>query len=101
MAQLVFFGVLSGGANLEVLERVFTSIKRTGEPIWLQIVQWCVDARARYLSYEPPKAVKQHEYRVAGKTASQVNQEMMGKLMERVAERKAYEQSLRDQGIEP
>ena len=91
-----------GGANLEVVEKVMTTIKRTGEAVWLHVVQWCVDARGRYLAYEPPKTVKvKAEYRVAGKSPDQVNAEMMARLMERVEQRKRYEKSLRDQGIDP
>ena len=86
---------------MEVVEKVMTSIKRTGEPVWINIVQWCIETRARFLAYEPPKAVKQHAYRVAGKTASQVNEEMMQRLVERVEQRKRYEQSLREQGHKP
>tara|TARA_B100000949_G_C14014860_1_gene338833 strand:- start:27 stop:422 length:396 start_codon:yes stop_codon:yes gene_type:complete len=88
-----------GGANLEVVEKVMTKIKRTGEPVWLNLVQWCIDARARYLSYEPPRTIKvQNEYRVAGKSPDQVNEEMMRRLLERVEQRKRYEESVREQG---
>ena len=88
-----------GGADLEVVEQVFTSVKRTGEPVWLNIVQWCIDARARFLDYEAPRTIKvQNEYRVAGKSPDKVNEEMMRRLLERIAERKVYEQSLREQG---
>lgn len=33
--------------ELEIVERLVSKLKRTGEPVWLDTVRWCADARAK------------------------------------------------------
>lgn len=39
------------GAPLEVVEKAITKITRTGSPAYLQIVQWCLEYRAKVMGF--------------------------------------------------
>ena len=73
---------------------MFTEISRTGEVAWIQVVQWCLNFRAKIHAHYAPvrhKADMGGELRVAGKTPTQVDEEMLKRLFEKIAERRRYQ----------
>ena len=46
-SQQVKKALTDGGSDLKVVERVLKRTKRTGEAVWLDIVRWCMDYRAK------------------------------------------------------
>lgn len=39
------------GADMRVVEMALTKVTRSGTPAWLQIIQWCVEFRAKVFGY--------------------------------------------------
>lgn len=89
--------LLEGGHKPRIVKQVVSKVTRTGEVAWIQVVQWCLEFRARIYAHFAP--VRHHvemgsELRVAGKTPAEVDREMLQRLKERVEERRRYEESL-------
>lgn len=83
--------LLQGGAKPRIVKQATRTVTRTGEVAWLQIIQWCLDFRARIHGHYAP--VRHHvdtgsEFRVAGMAPIEVDQVMLQRLMEKIAERR-------------
>ena len=76
----------------EIVKGVLTKIKRTGEPRWSAIIQWCADYRARVYGYYAPTrhTVEMEDLRVAGPDRGAVDKEMVARLKEKVRQRQAF-----------
>ena len=76
----------------EIVKRVLTKIKRTGEPCWSAVIQWCADYRARVFGYYAPTrhTVEMEDLRVAGSDREALDKEMVQRLKEKVRQRQAY-----------
>jgi hypothetical protein len=89
--------LLEGGRKPRIVKQAVSKVTRTGEIAWIQVVQWCLEFRARVHGHYAP--TRHHvdtggELRVAGKTPSEVDQEMLKLLEEKVKERRRYEEGL-------
>lgn len=62
--------------------------KRTGEPSWLQIVQWCLDFEAKIRGLTAPSQVNL-EFRVAGVAPEALDGEMLARLADALQRRGA------------
>ena len=86
-----------GGADEQLVERVTSKVRRFNQKTWLDVVQWCIEQRCKILGhYTPTKpAVRpEHEFRVAGMTAGQVNDAMIKRMVKVIRDRKKYEEGL-------
>ena len=89
--------LLEGGNRLKIVKKATKSVTKMGEVVWLQVVQWCLEFRARiHAHYAPTRHHVDHggELRVAGMTPSEVDQKMIQKLFEQIKERQKYNESL-------
>jgi|LSQX01.1.fsa_nt_gb hypothetical protein len=89
--------LLEGGSRLKIVKQATRTVTKTGEIGWLQIVQWCLDFRAGiHAHYAPTRhhVDRGSEMRVAGMSPVEVDQLMLQRLMEKIAERR------RQQGLE-
>ncbi|WP_321377070.1 helix-turn-helix domain-containing protein [Trichococcus shcherbakoviae] len=92
---------IKAGVDPRVVKRVLTRVGRTGETSWLQIVQWCIDWRARIRG---DYAAQKHEHqvvaasdlRIAGTTPEQFTEETLRELLAaiEIAEKKRQEQNV-------
>ena len=73
--------------NLELAERITSKLKREGSAAWMGVIQWCLDFRAKMQGSYAPTKVEVEGFRVAGSGASDIDQRMMGRLAELMAER--------------
>jgi predicted transcriptional regulator len=92
----------AGGADAKTVARVLTRTRRTGEPVWLEIIEWCIDWRCKIAGHYAAKKFhveNSGELRVAGCSPSEVDESMLRRLAEKIAERKAYEDRLRRAGV--
>ena len=83
--------LLEDGNKPRIVKQAVRKITRTGEVAWLQIVQWCLEFRARIHGHFAPTRHQVYdgsEFRVAGMTPVQVDQMMLERLMEKIAERR-------------
>ena len=83
-----------GGVEGKLVERVTKTVRRCNQKAWLEVVQWCIEQRCKILGYYGSDEVKHEhggELRVAGMTASQVNEDMLKRVTKIVKERKRYE----------
>lgn len=73
-------------ANLVATEvTVKTDDKRDGAPAFLAGIQWCIEMRVKILGLAAAQEIKLGgELRVAGATPSEVEQQMLGRLAERL-----------------
>jgi transposase len=75
----------TAGADLKLVKRMLSKHRRTGEVCWLQVVQWCLDWRARmrgdYAAQKMQHTVS-GDVRVAGMSAEQFTAETLAELME-------------------
>ena len=77
--------------SLKLTRRMLKTISRPGAVAWLDVVQWCIDYRAKVAGHYRPDPARGHpvtEFRVAGATLDQVDQEMVDRLLVLVEERK-------------
>jgi DNA-binding transcriptional ArsR family regulator len=86
------------GADPQIVEKVVTKITKTGEVAWIHVLQWCIEHRARVHGHYAP--TRHHvdmggELRVAGMAPDEVDKEMLKRLMEKIAERRKYQEALR------
>lgn len=89
--------LLEGGSKPRIVKQATRTVTKTGEAAWLQIIQWCLDFRARIHAHYAPTRTRidvGSELRVAGKTPSEVDQEMLKRLMEQIAERRKHQAAL-------
>lgn len=90
---------VEAGADPQVVKKILTRARRTGEASWLQIVQWCIDWRARvrgdYATQKHEHVVKTGDIRVAGTTPEQFTLDTLSELLEAIekAERKRQDGS--------
>ena len=79
--------------KLRVVKEAVRTVSRTGSTAWLEVVQWCIDFRARVFGYQ---AAQEHRVqvggtiRVAGKTPAELDEEMLQRLVEKLKERREY-----------
>jgi hypothetical protein len=73
--------------NLELTERITSKLKREGSAAWMGVIQWCLDFRAKLMGSYAPTKVEVEGFRVAGSEAEAVDNRMMGRLAELMAER--------------
>lgn len=86
-----------GQSRLRIVKQAVRSVTRTGESAWLQIIQWCLDFRARIHAHYAP--VKTHidlggDLRVAGMGPAEVDQVMLQRLMEQIELRRKNQAAL-------
>jgi hypothetical protein len=80
------------GVDGDVVERVSRATTRTGEACWLDYVRWCLDWFSKVSGiYAAEKISLETDFRVAGKTRQEIDEEALKYLAERVAERKRHE----------
>jgi len=90
--------LLDEGADPQTIEKVITKITKTGEVAWLQVVQWCIEHRARVHGHYAPTRHQVDlggELRVAGMSPDQVDQEMLKRLLVKIEERRRYQAALK------
>jgi len=86
-----------GQKRLRIVKQATARVTRTGEVAWLQVIQWCLDFRARVHSHYAPIHHKHDiggELRVAGMTPAETDQAMLQRLMEKIAERRRLDGQL-------
>jgi hypothetical protein len=86
-----------GRCRLRIVKQAVKSITRTGDAAWLQIIQWCLDFRAKIHAHYAPTRTHVDiggEMRVAGLGPSEVDQVMLQRLMEQIAERRKHQAAL-------
>ena len=91
------FLVAKAGADPQLIEEAITKIQTTGNSTWVDLIKWCIDWRCRIFgSYAPTKIHRQidNELRVAGKTPSEVDREMLQRLQEKLEERRRYDEMM-------
>lgn len=87
---------VAAGARLKTVRNVYQKVTRTGEATWLNIVQWCIDYRAKIRGdYAAQKHSHQHlvtsNLRVAGHSVEEFGEAFLMKLMQKIAERRQEE----------
>ncbi len=95
--EVVEKALLEGGSKPQIIKQVKSAVTKTGEVAWIQVIQWCLDFRARIHAHYAPTRHKVDlgsELRVAGLTPDQVDQAMLKRLMETIEERRKYQQAL-------
>ncbi len=95
--ELIEKALLEGGSKPRIVKQAVRKITKTGDTAWLQIVQWCIDFRARiHAHYAPTRHHVDHggEMRVAGMTPTEVDQAMLKRLMEQIQERRRHQAAL-------
>lgn len=59
------------GGDPQIIERVLTKTTRVGEATWVDVIQWCIDWRAKmhgsYAAEKHEHAMAGEEFRVAGR----------------------------------
>lgn len=85
--------LLERGIRPRLVEQATTKITRRGQVAWLEIVQWAIEFRAKVFGHFAP--TRHHvdvggQLRVAGLDPCQVDQAMLEKLLEKVAERRRH-----------
>ena len=83
--------LVGGKGRLRLVKQAVRSVTRTGEMGWLQIIQWCLDFRARIHAHYAPTRTHVDiggDLRVAGMSPVEVDQAMLKRLMEQIAERR-------------
>ena len=86
-----------GRGRLKIVKQAVRSVTKTGEAGWLQIIQWCVDFRARIHAHYAPTRTHVDiggEMRVAGMGPSEVDQVMLDRLMQQISERRKHQATL-------
>ena len=89
--------LLDGGREPRLVRQAVQKVTRVGELGWLQVIQWCLDFRARVHGYYAPARHTRDlggELRVAGMTPVQVDEAMLKRLHEKILERREYQQGL-------
>jgi len=88
---------LSKKGRMRIVKQATRAVTRTGEAAWIQVIQWCVDFRARIHAHYAPTRHKVDlgsELRVAGMTPDQVDQAMLKRLMQSIEDRRKYQAAL-------
>jgi DNA-binding transcriptional ArsR family regulator len=83
------------GGDEKIIEKILTRTTRTGEVAWIQVVQWCLEFRARIFGHFAPSKYQVEsagEFRVAGATATEITEQMLARLQERMEERRRYDE---------
>lgn len=83
--------------KLRIVKDAVRTVTTTGSTAWIQIVEWCVEFRSKMYGWQPPaehKITIGGELRVAGQSPSDVDQAMLQRLMEKIAERRQYQAAL-------
>lgn len=78
-------------AAMAMTRRVLRTITRPGAVAYLDVVQWCIDYRAKVAGHYRPDPAARYpatEFRVAGATLDEVDQEMVDRLLILVEQRK-------------
>lgn len=76
---------------------IFDKLKRHGEVQWLDVVKWCIDYTAKIGGLYAAKRVRLESsggLRVAGKTPSEVDAETVGIILERMKQRRSYQEAV-------
>ena len=85
--------LVEGGTDLAVVKRVLTRTDQRGQNAWLQVVQWCIDWRAKVFgSYSPEKHEISDDFRAAGLTQEELLRDIQRRLKARIAEKKAAQE---------
>jgi len=87
--------LLDGGRKSRLVRQAVSKVTKTGDVAWLQVVQWCLDYRARVHAHYAPvrhKVDMGGDLRVAGKSPTEVDEMMLQRLLEKIAERRRYRQ---------
>ena len=95
--EVVEKALLDGGSKPRIVKQAVKTVTKTGEVAWIQVIQWCLEFRARiHAHYTPTRTHIDHggELRVAGKTPCEVDQEMLKRLMRQIAERRKHQAAL-------
>jgi hypothetical protein len=88
----------AGRVGLKIIRQATRSVKRPGEAAWLQVIQWCIEFRAKVFAHYAPTRTHvqmEGELRVAGKSPSEIDQEMMRRLAEQIFERRKHQAALK------
>ncbi len=89
--------LLERGGKPRVVKQATRKITKTAEVAWMQVIEWRLDFRARiHAHYAPTQRHVDHggDFRVAGKTRTQVDQEMLDRLMQQIKERRKHQAAL-------
>ena len=85
--------LIEATANLELAEKITSKLKREGSTAWMTVIQWCIDWRAKVAGTYSATKIDVGDYRVAGKATADVDNEMMTRLADLVADRHKFEPS--------
>jgi len=84
-------GLREGGADLELVQRVNTSLKRRSAASWVAVIQWAIELRCKLLGHYSASKVKveeKEEFRVAGMSTDELDAKMMKKLLTKIEEKR-------------
>ena len=76
--------------NIELAERITSTLKREGSPAWMDVIRWCIDFRAKIAGHYAPTRMEVDDFRVAGKPIGDVDKDMMQRLAGLVREREDH-----------
>ena len=99
--KTVIEGLREGGADLELVQRMNTSLKRRNATGWVAVVQWCIEMRCKLLGHFAATKVKveeKDEFRVAGMSTDELDAKMMKMLLEKVEEKRRERAEMRRNG---
>jgi len=94
--------LLEDGNKLQIVEKIMSETKVTGEAQWVDIIKWCIEFRAKIGGYYAASKVDiTHggELRIAGMTPTEVDQEMLARLVEAVEKRKRFSDAQLEVGL--
>jgi hypothetical protein len=84
---------VKAGADPQVVKRALTRVGKTGEVCWLQVIEWCLDWKAKVNdSYAALRHKHEHaggitaEIRVAGTTPQEFTRTLLEEIMQGIAE---------------
>ncbi len=85
----------TGKVAKKTIEMVRT--KRTGEVVWLDIVKWAIEFRCKLTGLMIDRHEIKHSggIRLAGQAPDEFDKNTMGLLLERIAERRRYQEAIR------
>ncbi len=87
----------AGQASVTTITHLVRSINSTGEVAWLQVILRCLDWISRvggYYGEHRCRESRDEGFRVAGKTLTQIDEEMLARLIEGIKRRKAYQEAM-------
>ncbi|MCP4535796.1 MAG: hypothetical protein GY832_01455 [Chloroflexi bacterium] len=85
--------LVDGVGKLRIVEKILSQAKTTGETHWVNVIQWCIEFRAKVGGYYAASKLDINhggELRVAGMTPGEVDEAMLTRLVAGVEKRKRF-----------